>query len=132
MAERWQQPLAVTLRRGGMKPAAVRRLLRELSDHEADLRAAAVERGLSRDAACDAARRQLGDIRAIGRAALAQPALLRFGVRHGWWSPASPLLQSIGVIAQPVARWAAAGCAGALVTAATFFLLQLSLGLSGY
>ncbi len=132
MAERWQQSLALTLRRGGMKPAAVRRLLRELTDHEADLRSAAVARGLSGGAARTAARRQLGDVEAIGRAALAEPLLLRFGVRHGWWPPASPLLQSIGVIVQPVARWTAAGCAGALVTAATFFLLQLSLGLSGY
>ena len=76
------EALRLELLRGGVAPVYVERTLLELGEHLADLEAAALDSGLSPEAAAQSALRLLGNPQTIAEAVLAQPALLDFD--HRW------------------------------------------------
>lgn len=78
------EPLRETLLRSGVAPVHVRRYLRELSEHYADLVREELEAGRSRNEANTAARARLGADEALAEAMLAQPSLRSWTGRAPW------------------------------------------------
>lgn len=74
--------LRLELLRGGVSPLYVDRTILELSEHYEDLQSDALESGLSRDAAAQAAHARLGSVETIAAAVLARPELLSWS--HRW------------------------------------------------
>ena len=78
------EPLRETLLRAGVAPGHVRRYLRELSEHFADLRDRELEAGKTPTDAEAAARSRLGADEALAEAMLARPALRSWTARAPW------------------------------------------------
>src|SRR6185312_6358220 len=78
------EPLRERLLRGGIAPVHVRRYLRELSDHLADLVVEALTTGHSPTEAKAGARARLGGDDALADAMLAQPSLRSWTSRAPW------------------------------------------------
>jgi hypothetical protein len=78
------EPLRERLLRAGVAPVHVRRYLRELSEHYADLSQEEQEAGRSPAEAQAAARARLGGDQALAEAMLAQPGLRSWTARAPW------------------------------------------------
>ena len=78
------EPLRETLLRAGVAPGHVRRYLRELSEHLADLVSDELEAGKTPAEAEAAARSRLGADESLAEAMLAQPALRSWTARAPW------------------------------------------------
>lgn len=76
--------LKVRLLRGGVAPRHVKRTLRELRHHLADLEQCALAAGLSPEKAAAQAREQIGDREQIVQATLARPELKSWAYRCPW------------------------------------------------
>jgi hypothetical protein len=90
--------LAARLLRGGVSLRHVRRALRELRDHRADLESRLVEQGRDRDSAAGEASQLLGDREALVAQMLARPELQSRVRRFAWlWFLVAPL-PLVGVV----------------------------------
>ncbi len=78
------EALRETLLKAGIAPRHVRRYLRELDDHLADLTEAQHQAGYTGDDAATRARALLGDDTALAAAMLAQPSLKSWPARAPW------------------------------------------------
>jgi len=122
----------------GIKPRYVRRALLELSDHMADIEADAIASGMTTGEARREAHCRIGRLQAIADEIVGcqdlktwpyrYPRLARvwFPVAYVTLLPAVPLLATIER-APVIARWLASAMLGAVITAAMFLMLQLSI-----
>lgn len=141
MPEAGRRSLQRDLLRAGVAVRHVSRLVEELEDHMQDLVDAGIEDGLDIQAAKAAGFAALGSNKVIVAAAASRPELQCWAnrwprLRHAL----APLLliamvplMPVAIVAEygaAVARWTVATILGGVLTAATFFLLQLSISIS--
>jgi hypothetical protein len=126
--------LQTTLRRSGISPTCIDRMLDELRDHYFDLLDEAAELGLGEEAAVTYARQHLGTDAALGQAAASQAILLTWSARHPFAAACGrSLAYAAAIPAMPVlycahrgpsiARWSAS------ISLATLMTGSLLLGL---
>lgn len=115
--EQADRQLAERLLRGGVGLRHVRRALRELRDHRADLVSRAIDQGQDREGAIREARVELGDREDLARQMLARPELRSRARRFAW----------LWFLLGPVPMVFAAGLATMLAAIALYEVLGVSM-----
>ena len=133
--------LRKSLLNSGVAPRHALRIVDELEDHYLDLCAEYRANGFSRADAVNAAKTQLGSLDAVGESVRQRKELRRWCYRYpllgrallpvAWLLalPAVPIVVGAGYV-PAIARWSAILSASAVVTAAIFLAMQMTIALT--
>ncbi len=129
------------LLRAGVVPSHARRSTLEIEEHLKDLQENAVEEGATQSAAMTIAQNKMGDLQLIADDIICRVELKTWAYRYPRAAsvvlpvaylallPTKPLFSGVEN-AHIIARWGACLMAGAIITAAMFLGMQLSIALN--
>ncbi len=132
--------LRQSLMQAGIAPRHARRTILELEEHFADLKEELMAQGFGRRRAEMEASRQLGSLEAIGEIVASRSELrcwpfryprvarIVLPIAYALLIPATPLIVGVGY-APVIARWGVIVSLSAIITAAMFWLIQVSISL---